>query len=120
MIYHVYLISTEVDIHGISMNIPSISHVYRSELHIHGIYVVYTTERHIPKIRVPCRSVMRTKALVGRNVSMQWTSPNGELLLSSRWNDLELEENKSLESLDNYDSGWTAFRQIALFAAALM
>jgi hypothetical protein len=51
---------------------------------------------------------------------MQWTSPNGELLLPSRWNDLELGKNKSLESLDNNDSlaGWTAFRQIALFAAA--
>ncbi len=39
---------------------------------------------------------------------------NGELLLPSRWNDLELEKNKSLESLDNNDSGRTAFRQIAL------
>jgi len=55
---------------------------------------------------------------VGKNDSMQWTSPNGELLLPSRWNDLELEKNKSLESLDNNDSGRTAFRQIALFAAA--
>jgi hypothetical protein len=45
---------------------------------------------------------------------MQWTSPNGELLLPSRRNDLELEKNKSLESLDNNDSGGTAFRQIAL------
>jgi hypothetical protein len=51
---------------------------------------------------------------------MQWTSPNGKLLLSSRWNDLELEKNKRLECLDNNDSGGTAFRQIALFAAALM
>jgi hypothetical protein len=33
---------------------------------------------------------------------MQWTSPNGELLLPSRWNDLELEKNNSL---DNDDSG---------------
>jgi hypothetical protein len=54
---------------------------------------------------------------------MQWTLPNGELLLPSRWNDLELEKNKleknrSLESLDNNDSGWTAIRQIAVFAAA--
>jgi hypothetical protein len=57
-------------------------------------------------------------AWVGKNVSMQWTSPNGELLLPSRWNELELEKNNSLESLDNNDSGWTAFRQIALFAAA--
>ncbi len=37
-------------------------------------------------------------ALVGRDVSMQWTSPNGELLLPSRWNDLELEKNKSLDN----------------------
>jgi hypothetical protein len=50
---------------------------------------------------------------------MQWTSPNGKLLLSSSWNDLELEKNKSLESLGKNDSSGTAFRQIALFAAAL-
>ncbi len=37
-------------------------------------------------------------ALVGRDVSMQWTSPNGELLLPPRWNDLELEKNKSLDN----------------------
>jgi len=40
-------------------------------------------------------------ALVGRDVSMQWTSPNGELLLPSRWNDLELEKNKSLDNDDS-------------------
>jgi hypothetical protein len=34
---------------------------------------------------------------VGRDVSMQWTSPNRELLLPSRWNDLELEKNKILD-----------------------
>jgi hypothetical protein len=43
-------ISTPFDIHGIFMYIPCIFHVYRSERHIHGIYVVYT--RHIPKIGV--------------------------------------------------------------------
>ena len=40
------------------------------------------------------------------------------IALTLKENDLELEKNKSLESLDNNDSGRTAFRQIALFAAA--
>jgi hypothetical protein len=44
-------ISTPLDICGIPMDIPCISHVYRPGRHIHGIYVVYT--RYIPKIGVP-------------------------------------------------------------------
>jgi hypothetical protein len=44
-------ISTPMDIHGISMDIPGIFHVYVSRHHIHGIYQAYT--RHIPKIGVP-------------------------------------------------------------------
>jgi hypothetical protein len=41
-------------------------------------------------------------AQVAQDVSQQWTSPNGKILLPSRWNDLELAKNKGL---DNDDSG---------------
>jgi hypothetical protein len=41
-------------------------------------------------------------AQVAVDVSQQWTQPNGESLLPSRWNDLELAKNKGL---DNDDSG---------------
>ncbi len=38
----------------------------------------------------------------GVDISQQWTTPNGESLLPSRWNDLEMAKNKGLE---NDDSG---------------
>ena len=44
-------ISTLMDIPGISMDVPGIFHVYVSGHHIHGIYQAYTI--HIPKTGVP-------------------------------------------------------------------
>jgi hypothetical protein len=44
-------ISSLMDIHGISLYIPCIFHVYVGHLHIHGIYQAYS--RQIPKIGVP-------------------------------------------------------------------
>ena len=41
-------------------------------------------------------------AQVAQDVSQQWTSPNGKILLPSRWNDLELAKKKGS---DNDDSG---------------
>ena len=41
-------------------------------------------------------------AQVAQDVSQQWTSPNGKILLPSRWDDLELAKNKGS---DNDDSG---------------
>ncbi len=35
------------------------------------------------------------------DVSQQWTQPNGESLLPSRWNDLELAKNKGLDNDDS-------------------
>ncbi len=35
------------------------------------------------------------------DVSQQWTQPNEESLLPSRWNDLELTKNKGLENDDS-------------------
>ncbi len=76
MVYPWYMdiprVSTPLDICGISMDIPCISHVYRSGRHIHGIYVVYT--RHIPKIGVPDAEFIMTltrpcRSDVGRNDS---------------------------------------------------
>ena len=40
-------------------------------------------------------------ALVAVDVSQQWTAPNGESLLPSRWNDLELAKNKGLDNDDS-------------------
>jgi len=40
-------------------------------------------------------------AQVAVDVSQQWTQPNGECLLPSRWNDLELAKNKGLDNDDS-------------------
>lgn len=38
---------------------------------------------------------------MAEDVSQQWTQPNGESLLPSRWNDLELAKNKGLDNDDS-------------------
>ena len=38
---------------------------------------------------------------MAQDVSQQWTSPNGKILLPSRWNDLELAKNKGLDKDDS-------------------
>ena len=53
-------------------------------------------------------------AQVAVDVSQQWTQPNGESLLPSRWNDLELAKNKGLDNDDSNGRclGWQCLRVV--------